>query len=97
MKCTPGWSLPLSTGQEPAILLTLYPVTSDSFSRAFTCSQFRMILELDVFHMTFTGGWLGAGEKWQSVETVKYHAAFVFNHKSRDALVKAYEASWWSH
>lgn len=40
---------------------TLYPITSDSFSRGFTCSQFRMILEFDVFHMTFEGGWLGGG------------------------------------
>lgn len=41
-------------------MLTLYPMTSDSFSRGFTCSQFSIILEFDVFHMTFEGGWLGA-------------------------------------
>ena len=40
--------------------LTLYPVTSDSFSIALTCSQFRKIFELVRFHSIFPGGWLGA-------------------------------------
>lgn len=44
-------------------LPTLYPFTSDSLSRAFTWSQFRMILESDEFHMMFPGGWLGAIKK----------------------------------
>lgn len=44
-------------------LLTLYPVTSDSFSRALTRSQFNIILESDVFHITLAGGWLGAEEE----------------------------------
>lgn len=40
--------------------LTLYPVTSDSFSIALTCFQFRKILELVKLHSMFPGGWLGA-------------------------------------
>lgn len=41
---------------------TLYPVTSDSFSRACTWSHLRMTLELEVFHMILPGAWLGATE-----------------------------------
>lgn len=42
---------------------TLYPVTSDSFSRACTWSHLRITLELDVFHMILPGAWLGAAKK----------------------------------
>lgn len=40
--------------------LTLYPVTSDSFSMALTCSQLRNTLASVAFQTTFPGGWLGA-------------------------------------
>lgn len=43
--------------------LTLYPVTSDSFSIVLTCSQFRKILELLSFHSMFSGGRFGAAEQ----------------------------------
>lgn len=43
--------------------LTLYPVTSDSFSIALTCSQFRKIFELVSFHSIFDGGRFGAEKK----------------------------------
>lgn len=43
--------------------LTLYPVTSDSFSIALTCSQFRKIFQLVSFHSIFDGGRFGAGKK----------------------------------
>lgn len=46
--------------------LTLYPVTSDSFSVALTCSQFRKIFELVRFHSMFAGGCLGAAGRSQS-------------------------------
>lgn len=42
---------------------TLYPVTSDSFSRACTWSHLKMTLELEVFHMILSGAWLGAAER----------------------------------
>lgn len=46
--------------------LTLYPVTSDSFSMALTCSQLSNTLVSVAFQTTFPGGWLGAwNAKWE--------------------------------
>lgn len=50
--------------------LTLYPVTSDSFSIALTCSQFRKIFELVSFHSIFDGGRFGAEKKTRIMQTM---------------------------
>lgn len=48
-------------------VFTLYPVTSDSFSRACTWSHLRITLELEVFHIILTGAWLGAARTKREV------------------------------
>lgn len=52
------WQVPNCWPTPP---LTLYPVTSDSSSRALTCSQLRITFVSVAFQTTFPGGCLGAG------------------------------------
>lgn len=89
-------------------LITMYPMTSDSLSFAFTGSQLKDTLLPSWIHMRLVGGWAGAeGRTWHSANSkrllnsvltnwVNYYTSFTrgFRAKLTGSLRSIYSMAW---
>ena len=77
------------------IPLTLYPVTSDSFSMAFTCSQLSNTFVSVAFQTTFPGGWLGAwNAEWEKQNRFEHGVIFYIQHTDKGGGRSKAESLW---